>query len=108
MGSVHRPGRLVGYTLRRNLKLVSLNRRRRHLALLPFGVFIVGGFVGHGRGAGFGHARAFPHDGELSNRQIRCSVEIFDEEMEFLKSFARLVRRLCKEQYNRESAAVRS
>ena len=35
MGSVRRPGRLVGNTLRRNLKLVSLNRRRRHLALLP-------------------------------------------------------------------------
>src|ERR1700729_1171208 len=31
MGSVRRPGRLVGYTLRRNHKLVSLNRRRRHL-----------------------------------------------------------------------------
>src|SRR5258708_920725 len=34
MGSIPRSGRLVGNTLRRNLKLVSLNRRRRHFALL--------------------------------------------------------------------------
>jgi hypothetical protein len=35
-------------------------------------------------------------------------VELVDEEMEFLKSFARLVERICKDQYNRETEAVRS
>ena len=35
-------------------------------------------------------------------------VELVNEEMEFLKSFARLVERLCKDQYNREIEAVRS
>jgi hypothetical protein len=35
-------------------------------------------------------------------------VELVDEEMEFLKSFARLVERVCKDQYNRESSAVQS
>jgi hypothetical protein len=35
-------------------------------------------------------------------------VELVDEEMEFLKSFARLVERVCKDQYNRETAAVQS
>ena len=35
-------------------------------------------------------------------------VELVDKEMEFLKSFARLVERLCKDQYNRESNAARS
>jgi hypothetical protein len=33
-------------------------------------------------------------------------VELVDEEMEFLKSFARLVERICKDQYNRETTAV--
>jgi hypothetical protein len=35
-------------------------------------------------------------------------VELVDEEMEFLKSFARLVERVCKDQYNREGEALRS
>jgi hypothetical protein len=37
-----------------------------------------------------------------------AGVELVDEEMAFLKSFAQLVERLCKEQYNREIKAVRS
>jgi hypothetical protein len=35
-------------------------------------------------------------------------VELIDEEIEYLKSFARLVERLCKDQYDRELKAVRS
>jgi hypothetical protein len=35
-------------------------------------------------------------------------VELVDDEMEFLKSFVRLVERICKDQYNRETTAVQS
>jgi hypothetical protein len=42
MRSVGRPRRFVGNTLWRNLKLVLLNRRRRHVAILV-GFFVVGG-----------------------------------------------------------------
>jgi hypothetical protein len=35
-------------------------------------------------------------------------VELVGEEMEFLKSFAQLVERLCKDQYSRELKAVQS
>jgi hypothetical protein len=44
----------------------------------------------------------------LLKQTEEVAAELVDEEMEFLKSFARLVERICKDQYNRETEAVRS
>jgi hypothetical protein len=46
--------------------------------------------------------------GFVLNQTEEVGVELVDEEMEFLKSFVRLVERICKDQYNRETEAVRS
>jgi hypothetical protein len=46
--------------------------------------------------------------GSVLKQTEEVGVELVDEEMKFLKSFARLVERICKDQYNRESEAVRS
>jgi hypothetical protein len=46
--------------------------------------------------------------GFVMKQTEETGVGLVDEEMEFLKSFARLVERVCKDQYNRETNAVRS
>jgi hypothetical protein len=46
--------------------------------------------------------------GSLLKQTEEVGVELDEEEVKFLKSFARLVERICKDQYNRESEAVQS
>ena len=46
--------------------------------------------------------------GVVLKQTEEVGVELVDEEMKFLKSFAQLVERLCKDQYHREIEAVRS
>jgi hypothetical protein len=46
--------------------------------------------------------------GSVLKQTEEVGVELDDEEVKFLKSFARLVERICKDQYNRESEAVQS
>ena len=46
--------------------------------------------------------------GLVMKQTDETGVELDDQEMAFLKSFARLVGRLCKDQYHREVARGRS
>jgi len=46
--------------------------------------------------------------GLVMKQTDETGVELDDQEMAFLKSFARLVERLCKDQYHREVARGRS
>jgi hypothetical protein len=46
--------------------------------------------------------------GVVMKQTEETGVELIDEEMEFLKSFAKLVERFCEDQYDRECKAVRS
>jgi hypothetical protein len=46
--------------------------------------------------------------GFVMKQTEEVGIELVDEEMEFLKSFARLVEQICKDQYHREIKAGRS